>query len=157
MKDKTKSPSLHFGNVPYPWALHLVKHKAKFIMNPNLHRSQGIGRQRRGVLHLLLISGRDQADVGVISLFSTRDIHGYKLPFKYTRKFLQLFYHWLSEKSTCSPFASDVGCSQPIVTEGVICTFWASDWTKSQTAHHECRWWTVTQWKHFFIGLQLCS
>jgi hypothetical protein len=36
----------------------------------------------------------------------------------------------LSEKSTCSPFASDVGCSQPIVTEGVICTFWASDWTK---------------------------
>jgi hypothetical protein len=54
------------------------------------------------------------------------------LPFKYTRKFLQWFYHWLSEKSTCSPFASDVGCSQPIVTEGVICTFWASDCTKSQ-------------------------
>jgi uncharacterized protein YjiS (DUF1127 family) len=62
-------------------------------MNPNLHRLQGIGRQRRGVLHLLLMSERDQADVGVISLFSKRDIHGYKLPFKCTRNFLQEFYH----------------------------------------------------------------
>jgi hypothetical protein len=70
-----------------------MSHKAKFIMNPNLHRSQGIGRQRRGILHLLLMSERDQADVGAISLFSTRDIHRYKLPFKYTPKFLQQFYH----------------------------------------------------------------
>ncbi len=23
----------HFGNVPHPWALLIIKHKAKFIMN----------------------------------------------------------------------------------------------------------------------------
>jgi hypothetical protein len=27
------SLALHFGNVPHPWALPIIKHEAKFIMN----------------------------------------------------------------------------------------------------------------------------
>jgi hypothetical protein len=27
------SPASHFGNVPHPWDLPIIKHEAKFIMN----------------------------------------------------------------------------------------------------------------------------
>jgi hypothetical protein len=40
-------PSLapHFGDVPLPWALPLVKHKGNLIMNLNIHRPQGVGER----------------------------------------------------------------------------------------------------------------
>jgi hypothetical protein len=30
---RMRSSNLHFGNVPHPWALPIIKHEAKFIMN----------------------------------------------------------------------------------------------------------------------------
>jgi hypothetical protein len=51
------SSALHFRNVPHPWALPVVKHEVKVIMNLNIPRSLGIGGGK--ALTLTHKSGRD--------------------------------------------------------------------------------------------------
>jgi hypothetical protein len=51
------SSALHFRNVPHPWALPIVKHEVKVIMNLNIPRSLGIGGGK--ALTLTHKSGRD--------------------------------------------------------------------------------------------------
>jgi hypothetical protein len=70
--------ALHFGNVPHPWALPLVKkHEPKFIMNQTYvdHQVYEWG----GFLCLLLNSAR---------VISRKEIDGHKVPSTYTTNFL---------------------------------------------------------------------
>jgi hypothetical protein len=100
------------GTFPQLQALHIVNHKAKFIMNLKIYVDSWGGV----FLHLLLTSGRElmatcrcknPKQVRVISfppweiairclLFSRRAHHGYNLSPKHTRKFLQVLKHFVS-------------------------------------------------------------
>jgi len=53
---RMRNSTLHFGNVPHPWALPIIKHEAKFIMNHTYvnHKVYEWG----GLLALLFNKGR---------------------------------------------------------------------------------------------------
>jgi hypothetical protein len=57
-----RSSTLHFGNVPHPWALPIIKHEAKFIMNHTYvnHKVNEWG----GLLGLLFNKGRVLIRIG---------------------------------------------------------------------------------------------
>jgi hypothetical protein len=65
-------------------------HEAKVMMNLKIQSSQGVRRGR--FLQTLVKRGRDlrpRADIASF-LFSKKDIHMYKVPFKYIKKYLQM-------------------------------------------------------------------
>ncbi len=90
------SPAPHFGYVPPLWGSPTIKHEVKAIVNLYIC----IGGGGFLLLMLLLKSGRVLMPThrckirphsqGVVYslLFSRRDIHRYKVPSKYTKKFL---------------------------------------------------------------------
>jgi hypothetical protein len=66
-------------------------HEAKVMMNLKIQRSQGVRRGR--FLQTLVKRGRDltpRADIASSFLFSKKDIHMCKVPFKYIKKYLQM-------------------------------------------------------------------
>ncbi len=61
----------HFGTVPHPWVLPLIKHEANVFMNFKEYRSQGLG----GLCFLCLLFKRGKD-------LSCTHVSGYKFPHK---------------------------------------------------------------------------
>jgi hypothetical protein len=82
------SPTLHFGNVPYPSALPIVKHIAKFIMSQT-YVYHKVYEWEGYYAYSSIVGGLLHLQVGIISLpTSRRVIDGYKVLSAYTTIFL---------------------------------------------------------------------
>jgi hypothetical protein len=89
---------LHFEIVPHPWALPIIKHKAKFIVNQTYVNHEVYGWEGFYVYSSIVVRSLN-LQVGIISIPSLRSgiismpifrrkIEGYKVPSTYTTNFI---------------------------------------------------------------------
>jgi hypothetical protein len=90
---------LHFGNVPHPWALLIIKHKEKFIMNQTKldvkayewEGSYSYSSTMGWFSHLSIAIISLPPLIGIISFpIFRREIHSYTLHSTYNTNFLQM-------------------------------------------------------------------